>query len=223
MVYEPTVGASPHTRTETLSNKKHTPCSQCDQAAVGFGARLKGPVCRSCAANAVSAHGTTNSSATETCGESAVAWFRGEPLALAEVNAFRRDLLAAVALYQPEDGHPRPYGLGLKAALEGFYDQQIHNTQVYPALEDLVDADFLRTDPSNQRTNYYAFTDHGRSALSAYARFLLEAAGAAGATPDLQRVLTRAVGHASCTPTHEPPAHADATVRDAADDTEANR
>lgn len=190
MVDEPTVGTEPHERTDATPAKKATHCPRCDRRIAGYDARAGEPVCGHCAHYSIDAKDVATD-VGEPDDDTTTRWFNGEPPAAAELNAFRRDLLAIIALYEPVDGHPRPYGLGIKATLENLYDRTVHDTQVYPALNDLVEAGFLRTDLRNQRTNYYEFTDRGRAALATHARFLMEAAIAANGHSRIFRSLSR--------------------------------
>jgi len=189
---EPTVGRMPHRRMEGLPDEKRTVCVRCDQLAVGHDARLHEPVCPACGRRPTIPRPDDPADHRE-CPPAADAWFTGPTSPLVEFNAFRRDALAAVALYKPDGRHDRPYDLGIKNALKGFYNRRVHNTQVYPALSDLVEAELLHTDPGNQRTNYYGFTERGRTALAVRARFLLDAAVAAGGISHHLRVLAETV------------------------------
>lgn len=183
-----------------LPDEKRTVCVRCDQPAVGHDARLHEPVCPACGRRPVCLRSDDPADHRD-CPSAADTWFTGLTSPLAEFNAFRRDALAAVALYKPDGRHDRPYGLGIKNALEGFYNRRVHNTQVYPALSDLVEAELLHTDPCNQRTNYYGFTERGRTALAVRARFLLDAAVAAGGISHHLRLLAEMPGQ------HDTPQH----------------
>jgi DNA-binding PadR family transcriptional regulator len=100
---------------------------------------------------------------------------------LRELNAFRRDLLATTAIYEPDSSrHEYPYGGGLKQALQTLYGREVNNGQLYPGLRDLVDHGLLTRRIKNQRTHYYEFTDRGRAALTGHAYYLTTAAALAG-------------------------------------------
>lgn len=225
MSNEPTVGSEPHARPETLADEKHTPCGVCADPAAGYDARRGASICRPCAAAAPPSDGTNPAPTRESGDDVTNEWYRNQPLAITELNAFRRDLLAAIALYRPADGHEWPYGHGVRTVLEDLHGREIHDTQLYPALEDLVDAGLLRPTgvSQDQRTNYYAFTDRGRAALSEYARLLLDAAGAVGGMPELQHARSQAVWDTGGPPALDPPADDAHPGRDGGGDTKGER
>lgn len=170
---QPFVGSRPHTRADATVAQKSIPCANCSRPAVGYDSRHDCPSCRRCARLRTDGHpGRTGP----------VAYLPAEAtIVVRELNAFRRDLLAATALYQPDTPqHDDPYGVGLKRALEHLYDEPVNPGQLYPALSDLVDHDLLWTRVDDGRANYYRFIDRGRRALTGYAYFLAAAANHAG-------------------------------------------
>jgi len=190
MVDEPIVGHEPHTRDGEPSGEKNTRCVACGDFATGQDARCRAPICLGCARKPPGEiqPGETQRTSDDTA--TVLGWRSDTSSPILEHNAPRRDTLAAVARYQSDGRHDRPYGLGVRAALEELYDQRVHSTQVYHALDDLVEADLLHIDPRNQRTNYYIVTDHGRRALATHAQFVCGAAVAADAVPSPHQLVT---------------------------------
>jgi DNA-binding PadR family transcriptional regulator len=172
---EPSTGPKPRTHADATTSKKPTPCEACGRPAAGYDARRDRPSCRRCAR--IRADGGTSPEP----GQPAAYLPDDATVVLRELNDFRRDLLAATALYEPDTPrHDDPYGVGLKGALEAVYDKPVLPGQLYPGLSDLVDHDLLRVRVRDGRANYYGFTERGQRALAGYAYFLTCAAARAG-------------------------------------------
>jgi len=78
-----------------------------------------------------------------------------------DLTAFQRDLLYVIA------GLDEPHGLGIKAELQQYYDDEIHHGRLYPNLDTLVEKGFVTKSPRDRRTNEYSLTDRSERELSA--------------------------------------------------------
>lgn len=81
---------------------------------------------------------------------------------LETLTAFQIDVLATINAH---DGDP--YGLEIKAALSERREGTITNGRLYTNLPELADRGFLDVYPIDKRTNGYAITDEGVTALRA--------------------------------------------------------
>ena len=75
------------------------------------------------------------------------------------LSEFQRDLLYVIA------GMDESYGLGIKEALEEYYDDEVHIGRLYPNLDKLVQNEFLNKGGLDDRTNLYTLTDHAKQQL----------------------------------------------------------
>ncbi len=79
---------------------------------------------------------------------------------LADLTAFKRDVLWALAA----EGEQK--GVDIRLGLEDYYDKPVNHGQLYPNLDDLVDAGFVDKEEIDGRTNGYSLTEAGRRALT---------------------------------------------------------
>jgi DNA-binding PadR family transcriptional regulator len=77
-----------------------------------------------------------------------------------DLTAFQRDILYVVG------GLETSYGLGIKRALEEYYNSEINHGRLYPNLDELVGAGYLEKSQLDKRTNLYTLTDFGLDLLS---------------------------------------------------------
>jgi len=78
-----------------------------------------------------------------------------------DLTAFQRDMLFVVA------DMDKPKGLEIKAALEDYYDSEVHHGRLYPNLDDLVQRGLIEKGSKDRRTNEYTLTDRGRRDIKA--------------------------------------------------------
>ncbi len=78
---------------------------------------------------------------------------------LANLSAFKRDVLWV--LY---DGGEQK-GVDIRIALEDYYEKPVNHGQLYPNLDDLVEAGLVDKEKIDGRTNGYSLTEAGRRAL----------------------------------------------------------
>jgi len=76
-----------------------------------------------------------------------------------DLTAFQRDILYVVA------GMDEPYGLGIKAELDEYYEQSVNHGRLYPNLDTLTEQGMLEKGTHDDRTNSYTLTAAGRGAL----------------------------------------------------------
>jgi len=79
---------------------------------------------------------------------------------LAGLTAFKRDILWTLAA----EGEQK--GVEIRLLLEDYYEKPVNHGQLYPNLDDLVDADFVDKGEIDGRTNSYSLTEAGRRALT---------------------------------------------------------
>jgi len=84
-----------------------------------------------------------------------------EIVGVAGLTAFQRDVLWVLA---DESGLK---GVTIKHRLEDYYADQVNHAQLYPNLDDLVDAELVEKEHVDGRTNAYSLTEAGRRSLSA--------------------------------------------------------
>jgi DNA-binding PadR family transcriptional regulator len=80
-----------------------------------------------------------------------------------DLTAFQRDMLEAIR--RVEATNDTPYGLAIKSELEEMYDETVNHGQLYPNLDELVQADFVEKGQLDRRTNSYELSDAGRDLL----------------------------------------------------------
>lgn len=84
---------------------------------------------------------------------------------LLDLTSFQRDLLFVAADCGPASGQE------LKDELEDSTGESVLPGQLYPNLDDLRDADLVRKEERNGRTNDYSVTEDGRRVLSVLVRW----------------------------------------------------
>lgn len=77
-----------------------------------------------------------------------------------QLSAFQRDVL--FILLQYENGR----GLFIKDKLEEYYDKTIHDGQLYPNIDALVEEGYIKKWKHNGRTNKYALTNKGKKIIN---------------------------------------------------------
>ncbi|MFB6093997.1 MAG: PadR family transcriptional regulator [Halanaeroarchaeum sp.] len=75
-----------------------------------------------------------------------------------DLTAFQKNILTVLA------EEPR-YGLAIKRELESYYDDEVNHGRLYPNLDDLVTKGLVEKSELDKRTNEYALTDDGYSAV----------------------------------------------------------
>jgi len=78
---------------------------------------------------------------------------------LAELTAFQRDVLWVLA------HHGALKGLAIKSKLRTYYEREVNHGQLYPNLDSLVEAGYVKKGKRDERTNEYSLTADGRQAL----------------------------------------------------------
>ncbi|SFR31046.1 MULTISPECIES: helix-turn-helix transcriptional regulator [Halorubrum] len=81
--------------------------------------------------------------------------------ALADLTAFRRDLLWALSHENARKG------TALKADLADYYGEAINHSRLYQNLDRLVERDLVAKRARDRRTNEYRLTETARRALGA--------------------------------------------------------
>jgi len=79
---------------------------------------------------------------------------------VANLTAFKRDVLWVLK----NGGEMK--GLAILRTLEDYYEKPVNHGQIYPNLDDLVDADLIEKEKLDGRTNGYSLTEAGRRALT---------------------------------------------------------
>jgi len=80
---------------------------------------------------------------------------------LSDLSAFQRDVLWVLADESDQKG------VAIKRHLEEYYGDHVNHAQLYPNLDDLVEAGLVEKAHADGRTNAYSLTEAGRRALSA--------------------------------------------------------
>ncbi|MBX0325771.1 PadR family transcriptional regulator [Halomicroarcula sp. F13] len=78
-----------------------------------------------------------------------------------ELTRFQWTILYLLAR---EDGQSE-YGLGIKRALEAYYGDEVNHGRLYPNLDQLVDAGYIKKGELDNRTNLYELTETGKRLL----------------------------------------------------------
>ena len=94
-----------------------------------------------------------------------------EPDDTATLTAFQRDILTAIAAHHTESGE-YPYGLAIKRSLEDYRQTAVNHGRLYPNLDTLVEEGLVAKSEIDKRTNRYALTDAGWTALKQRATLL---------------------------------------------------
>ncbi len=97
---------------------------------------------------------------------------------VAQLTEFKLGVLATVAALQDEETeHDKPHGLAIKRRLEDTRHEEVHPGRLYPNMDDLVDAGYLRKSSIDKRTNGYELTQRGEGVVSGFGAYLVESAG----------------------------------------------
>lgn len=91
---------------------------------------------------------------------------------LADLTKFQRDLLAVI-----HAGDDPVHGLGIKAALDDAYGEEINHGRMYPNLDTLADMGLVEKGRLDKRTNSYELTRRGERELRTHLSWLNEHAG----------------------------------------------
>jgi DNA-binding PadR family transcriptional regulator len=75
------------------------------------------------------------------------------------LSAFQRDILYVVSDLDTS------YGLGIKDALEEYYDEEVNTGRVYQNLSTLVEEGYLQKSAIDKRTNSYTLTEKALQAI----------------------------------------------------------
>ena len=75
-----------------------------------------------------------------------------------ELTAFQQNILVILA----EEAR---YGLAIKRELEEYYGEEVNHGRLYPNLDDLVEMGLVEKSELDKRTNQYALTDAGETAV----------------------------------------------------------
>ena len=94
-----------------------------------------------------------------------------EPDDTAQLTAFQRDILTVIAAHHTESGE-YPYGLAIKRSLEDYRQTAVSHGRLYPNLGTLVEEGLVEKSEIDKRTNRYALTDAGWTALEQRAALL---------------------------------------------------
>jgi DNA-binding PadR family transcriptional regulator len=78
---------------------------------------------------------------------------------LKHLSVFQRDILYVVSDLDT------PYGLGIKSALEAYYDEDVNTGRVYQNLETLVSEGYLDKSELDKRTKSYTLTQTAVTAI----------------------------------------------------------
>ena len=78
-----------------------------------------------------------------------------------DLSGFQRDILYVIG------GLESPKGLGIKAKLDEYYDDEINHGRLYPNLDELVSKGLIEKGTKDKRTNEYSLTQRGRRELDA--------------------------------------------------------
>ena len=78
-----------------------------------------------------------------------------------DLTGFQRDVLYVVA------GSDDPNGLGIKRALESYYEQEIHHSRLYPNLDALASKGLVEKGIQSRRSNVYVLTQRGYREITA--------------------------------------------------------
>lgn len=84
-----------------------------------------------------------------------------------QLRGFQRDCLVAIRRLTVRQS--TPYGLAIKCECQALRDGPVNHGQLYPTLDELVDAGYVTKRPLDDRTNCYELTDAGASLLAAQA------------------------------------------------------
>lgn len=89
---------------------------------------------------------------------------------LNNLSAFQRDILYVISDLD------KPYGLGIKAALEEYYETEVNTGRVYQNLSKLVSEGYLSKSEIDNRTNAYRLTARAREEMENRHRWMKQQA-----------------------------------------------
>jgi DNA-binding PadR family transcriptional regulator len=94
-----------------------------------------------------------------------------------ELTAFQQTILAILS----EEAR---YGLAIKRELEDYYSSEVNHGRLYPNLDELVEMGLVEKSALDRRTNEYALTETGHTALTnqlswVFSRFVTDESRAA--------------------------------------------
>jgi len=93
-------------------------------------------------------------------------------------SAFQRDILYIISDLETS------YGLGIKSALEEYYEEEVNTGRVYQNLGKLVEKGYLEKSEIDKRTNSYNLTDKAVTAIEHRHRWqAVQTAGELGVSP----------------------------------------
>lgn len=72
-----------------------------------------------------------------------------------DLTSFQRDLLDIAS------GLDEPHGLAIKDVIDGYYEQDINASRLYPNLDTLAEKGLLEIGTIDRRTNSYLVTQRG--------------------------------------------------------------
>ena len=75
-----------------------------------------------------------------------------------DLTAFQKNILTVLA-------EQARYGLAIKRELEDYYADEVNHGRLYPNLDDLVTKGLVEKSELDKRTNEYALTDDGYTAV----------------------------------------------------------
>lgn len=78
-----------------------------------------------------------------------------------DLTGFQRDLLYIAS------GLDEPHGLAIKDVIDGYYEQDINASRLYPNLDTLAEKGLLEIGTIDRRTNSYSVTQRGRREMEA--------------------------------------------------------
>lgn len=85
-----------------------------------------------------------------------------------DLTEFQRDLLFVIA------GLDEPSGLEIKDELEEYYQENVRHGRLYPNLDTLVNARFVKKGQQDKRTNKYVIMDRGKREIITHMKWQLE-------------------------------------------------
>lgn len=89
---------------------------------------------------------------------------QGYALSWADLTAFQRDLLVAIARVEADPG-ATPYGLAIKGQIERQYTEEVNHGRLYPNLDTLVESGLVEKQSLDKRSNEYTLAEAAREML----------------------------------------------------------
>lgn len=78
-----------------------------------------------------------------------------------DLTGFQRDLLYVIT------GMTEPHGLAIKAEIEDYYPEAVHQGRLYPNLDTLVEKGLIEKGQRDERSNSYILSQRGRREIKA--------------------------------------------------------